>query len=295
MNVSLSKELIEEVAAEMGVNPSFVEKDWYAVQILKAIAPVKFPAPVIFTGGTSLSKGFSLIKRFSEDLDFKVSGGRQLTRGQRRKVSDAFLEAVTQIEGLCILSTYPHDEHRKVEITVGYPKMFDTPLALRQNLKIELFYDNHTEGMLSRDISSFIDQYLGNDEKISVVCNNPFYIIADKFNAITWRIYAGQQDFDYTNMRHLHDIYVMRSCIEHMEDFKARVLENFITKDKHRVAEDLSFETTLLKTTELLKTDKKYKEGYERFVSSMSYADDVDIATFDKALSYYEELSKLFI
>lgn len=62
-------------------------------------------------------------------------------------------------------------------------------------------------------------------------------------------------------MRHLHDIYVMRSCIKHVEDFKARVLENFITKDKHRVAEDLSFETTLLKTTELLKTDKNIKRA----------------------------------
>ena len=90
MNVSLSKELIEEVAAEMGVNPSFVEKDWYAVQILKAIAPVKFPAPVIFTGGTSLSKGFSLIKRFSEDLDFKVSGGRHNSGLETSKERGAF-------------------------------------------------------------------------------------------------------------------------------------------------------------------------------------------------------------
>ncbi len=37
MNAVPNKTVIEEVALELGINPAFVEKDWYVVQILKII------------------------------------------------------------------------------------------------------------------------------------------------------------------------------------------------------------------------------------------------------------------
>ncbi|MDO6433101.1 hypothetical protein Q4E93_21005 [Flavitalea sp. BT771] len=38
MNAVPSKIVIEEVALELGIDPAFVEKDWYVVQMLKLIA-----------------------------------------------------------------------------------------------------------------------------------------------------------------------------------------------------------------------------------------------------------------
>lgn len=64
--------VINEIAAELGIEPAFVEKDWYSVQVLKAIAENPNDAiQTVFAGGTSLSKGYGLIQRFSEDLDFR--------------------------------------------------------------------------------------------------------------------------------------------------------------------------------------------------------------------------------
>ena len=80
-----SLEEINDVAIELGVHPSFVEKDWYAVQVLGLI--VRYTAEggkTVFSGGTSLSKGYGLIQRFSEDMDFKVQSRVGLSRKARK-------------------------------------------------------------------------------------------------------------------------------------------------------------------------------------------------------------------
>ncbi|MGD9689485.1 MAG: nucleotidyl transferase AbiEii/AbiGii toxin family protein [Phycisphaerales bacterium] len=51
-----------------GLRASFIEKDYYVTEALRAIAEAAGDK-VIFKGGTSLSKGWNLIERFSEDID----------------------------------------------------------------------------------------------------------------------------------------------------------------------------------------------------------------------------------
>lgn len=63
-------ELIQETAAQLGLAPAAVEKDFWVCWVLKKI----FEHPVLsrqllFKGGTSLSKCYGLIDRFSEDID----------------------------------------------------------------------------------------------------------------------------------------------------------------------------------------------------------------------------------
>ena len=71
--MSLDPEVVVEVATDLGVEPGFVEKDWYAVQVLAAIATYQNDSiRTVFCGGTNLSKGYGLLKRFSEDLDFRA-------------------------------------------------------------------------------------------------------------------------------------------------------------------------------------------------------------------------------
>lgn len=72
--MSINPELIEAIAADLVVDASLVEKDWYAMHITAAIAQVRhLTMRLVFSGGTSLSKGYGLIQRFSEDVDFKVA------------------------------------------------------------------------------------------------------------------------------------------------------------------------------------------------------------------------------
>ena len=72
MKNMLKRDLIREIALKTDINPAFIEKDWYAVQLLKVLNEFENDRGVnlVFSGGTSLSKGYGIIKRFSEDLDF---------------------------------------------------------------------------------------------------------------------------------------------------------------------------------------------------------------------------------
>ena len=66
-------DLFEEIAVALGVAPAFIEKDWYAIQVLAGIATVRHECIVpVFCGGTCLSKAHAILKRFSEDLDFRA-------------------------------------------------------------------------------------------------------------------------------------------------------------------------------------------------------------------------------
>ncbi|MBK6621639.1 MAG: nucleotidyl transferase AbiEii/AbiGii toxin family protein [Saprospirales bacterium] len=73
MNASPSKEQLEQVAIELAIDPSMVEKDWNVTQVLAFLASKHFPGfDIVFSGGTALSKAHGLIQRFSEDVDFRV-------------------------------------------------------------------------------------------------------------------------------------------------------------------------------------------------------------------------------
>lgn len=63
---------IRRAARELGnLDPSFVEKDYWVTQILRALQ-TSFPSGFTFKGGSSLSKGYKIIERFSEDVDILV-------------------------------------------------------------------------------------------------------------------------------------------------------------------------------------------------------------------------------
>src|SRR6185437_13913426 len=88
MNAAPAKAVVEEVALELGINPAFVEKDWYVVQLIREITAVdELGAQVIFSGGTALSKAHRLIQRFSEDIDFRLilPIEAQQSKNQQRK------------------------------------------------------------------------------------------------------------------------------------------------------------------------------------------------------------------
>jgi hypothetical protein len=63
-------ELFSETAAQRGMTPAIVEKDFWVTWTLdKLFAHPELSRILMFKGGTSLSKVFGLIERFSEDID----------------------------------------------------------------------------------------------------------------------------------------------------------------------------------------------------------------------------------
>src|SRR5450631_1867198 len=63
-------ELIRIVAAEKGIDPGLVEKDYWIMHCLYGLQ--KLGLTFELKGGTSLSKGFQIIHRFSEDIDIRI-------------------------------------------------------------------------------------------------------------------------------------------------------------------------------------------------------------------------------
>ena len=69
------RELIAVVANEKHISESAVERDYYIVMMLKALADSPYVEQCVFKGGTSLSKCYpGSIDRFSEDIDLTFLG-----------------------------------------------------------------------------------------------------------------------------------------------------------------------------------------------------------------------------
>ncbi|NYI41131.1 nucleotidyl transferase AbiEii/AbiGii toxin family protein [Demequina lutea] len=70
--------LVAQTARARGLDPAYVEKDFWVTEVLRAAAIERTidgaseATRVVFKGGTSLSRVFGLIERFSEDIDLLV-------------------------------------------------------------------------------------------------------------------------------------------------------------------------------------------------------------------------------
>lgn len=114
MSEFLDKQLIDHISYEMGVDPSFIEKDYYATKILNKLSGFSCLDYVpVFSGGTCLSKAYGIIKRFSEDLDFNVYHSSDLNKKNRRKIRLAFRDAINEIDGLAIAHKMTANEGKK--------------------------------------------------------------------------------------------------------------------------------------------------------------------------------------
>lgn len=82
---------IGQAARDLGdLDPSFVEKDYWVTQVLRALH-AEYPGAFLFKGGTSLSKGYGIIERFSEDVDILVVPSAGASNPER----EAHLRAIT--------------------------------------------------------------------------------------------------------------------------------------------------------------------------------------------------------
>lgn len=70
------RDVFNETAANLGLAPFYVEKDFWVCWVLEVLfADAQVGPNVTFRGGTSLSKGWGLIERFSEDIDLAMARG----------------------------------------------------------------------------------------------------------------------------------------------------------------------------------------------------------------------------
>lgn len=154
------RDLFQESASRLGMNPAIVEKDFWVCWILKLLfAEPPLKDQMVFKGGTSLSKVFGLIDRFSEDidlvLDWRLLGyhqeGAQATQSktqQSRQNQKMNAKAVAYIRDM-LLSQLNHlfapipgiiariDEDDPHTVNVFYPAAFETAY-IRPAVRLEI-------------------------------------------------------------------------------------------------------------------------------------------------------------
>jgi predicted nucleotidyltransferase component of viral defense system len=158
---SPSKTVIQDISLELGLDPSFIEKDWYAVQLLVLVSELqgRGDLKIVFSGGTSLSKGYGLIKRFSEDLDFILilPEGVSLSAGQRRSFRKEIVSAI-QNDGRFSIDEDQikrGDSHRFFKIPIQYDRVFDGS-SLRPHFQLEMTFMELKRPVEPRSIRSIV-------------------------------------------------------------------------------------------------------------------------------------------
>ncbi|ANI88271.1 hypothetical protein A9P82_02495 [Arachidicoccus ginsenosidimutans] len=312
MNEFKDKDLLEEVAAIKNINAAFVEKDWYAVQVLKKVHEFSYPGfDIIFSGGTALSKAHNIIQRFSEDVDFRIQTHllEEQSKNQQRKILSDFKNAViTHLKTEFNIDDdkiAAKDSNHFFSVELDYPTLFSQSIALRPHLLIEFRLSNLFLEAQVFSVSSFVNELSHKSpEVLNIACTNSIEIATDKFSALLWRIPQREEDIknnvenpdDRNIVRHLHDLYFLNNTVINYPDFKT-LLTYTIQADDNRAKSiaGLEMKEKFNIVLNILKNDKKYPDEYDRFVKGMSYAIgslpeyDNTVATFELLCKYISE------
>ena len=299
-----SSELIQDIAVELGVDPSFVEKDWYAVQVLKLLSTVtQDQMTLVFSGGTCLSKGYGLLQRFSEDLDFQVYTEASPARGALRSMREDILAPLNAALDLSLKveNLESRNASKFFRCDIKYPDTQLANTALRPHLQLEVSFKAGPVISKTRPIQSFVASFTGEGPETNIQCMSPVVTAADKFNALLWRILTrdkteehGSAKNDPAVIRHLHDLSALQELALNDPDFISMVRSTYVA-DSGRGGKDteLSLADNIEKVQGIFETERdQYHSEYERYVDAMSFASDEERIDFDVALKSFHRISE---
>jgi Nucleotidyl transferase AbiEii toxin, Type IV TA system len=213
------RELLE-VQAYFGLpSPALVEKDFYVVKALAAIAALNTaPLRLAFGGGTALSRAHRLVRRMSEDIDLRIVGDKPPGRGTLRRLRDAITQTLLRA-GFKFDPKDPAyrksgNESRYTIYQLPYEPVATGEGALRPTIQIETAVWPLRRPAIERPVISFVAEALRRPPEVgSIGCVSIVETAADKFVGLTRRAgaeLAGLDEPDPTLVRHLHDLHALR-------------------------------------------------------------------------------------
>ena len=298
MNERPDQSEFEEIALLTGIEPAFIEKDWFVTQVVATLANFKYEGvEFIFAGGTALSKAHNLIKRFSEDVDFRVIVPQaQQVRSKLSKLKHAVLSHLRESGfGISDAQVTARDDNRHVAFEFDYPSHFQSPEALRAHVQIEITVRAAQYLGIHLPVSSFVSTaYSRLPEVDRISCINPVESAADKLSALAWRIPSrirGSEADDPAIVRHLHDLAMIKDRA--LADAHFPVLVMMSMQEDDRRAPSLSGLPIAEKFRQMLETlelDPEYPIEYDTFVRGVSYAVEGEFPDFSTAMMAVREL-----
>ncbi|MGN8037381.1 nucleotidyl transferase AbiEii/AbiGii toxin family protein [Chitinophaga sp. 22321] len=304
MNMPADKSLIEEIATEMNISSSFVEKDWYVTQIIKIVAGLTYEDfEIVFTGGTALSKAHKLLQRFSEDTDFRVTTNMLFNKSKNQQ--RVILSGLKKTLEAALQEAFPYF---KLEISAGndnyfmimrlsYPSLFSKSEVLRPHLLLELTITTLALPTIHLPVSSLINEVLKRPAEVeSIPCTNPVENASDKLSALLWRIPhrdRSNADDAPTIVRHIHDLAILTEIAINHGDFKNLATTTILHDEKRSPkVRGLTLSEKFSQVQNILRKEiKEYNLEYTRFVQGMSYAPHSKIPSFADAMKKFNTLA----
>lgn len=297
MNTFPNPDLIQIIAADLGVDASFIEKDWYAMRLIATLIAVNTSnIQLVFSGGTSLSKGFGLIKRFSEDLDFKVilpatGFNEKECRNYRHQLVDEIRKGSSHWS-LDDAEIESRNKGRFFKCLIAYQQNFTPAVILRPHIRLEITFKPPALPVEEKPLQSFIAKAMKQPPEVTMIpCVSPVETAADKLSALTWRVLSrqrGSKHDDPTIVRHLYDLSALEKTITSYQSF-AELVFKLLKEDVQRAKDDNLSSIPpiehLQNMLQRLSSDSIYADEYKHFVTGMSYAADDERPSFNQALN----------
>jgi len=156
--------LVRRAADHLGILDTFVEKDFWVTELLRAVAPGWVidgqHVSAVFKGGTSLSRVYRLTERFSEDVDILLVYPDDLSPGPRDQALKGIAERARTHLGLDIDQAVSSSATRGVKRNVSYyyPRRFTSP-AVREHLLLEMGSRGGPNPHLPGTVTSMVAEY----------------------------------------------------------------------------------------------------------------------------------------
>jgi hypothetical protein len=258
-------DLIRIVAAERGIDPALVEKDYWIMHCLYGLKRLEFTFQL--KGGTSLSKGFQAIDRFSEDIDVRIepppdrdvkTGRNQIKPAQVQSRKDFYdwLATAIGIDGIDKVQrdlAFDNKDFFSAGIRLFYKSTTERLQGLREGVLLEVGFDDVTPN-IARDISSWAYDHASGTVDItdnrakSVACYDLRYTFVEKLQTVSTKFRRQQdsKDSPVEFMRHYYDIYSLlqrpdvRAFIG-TDEYKAHKAKRFPRADNQNIAQNEAF------------------------------------------------------
>lgn len=278
-----------EVQQAFGLpSPALVEKDWYVVRALAALAALDTaPLRLVFGGGTALGRAHRLIQRMSEDVDLKIVSESPPTRRQLRALRELVTEALLA-SGFIFDPRNPAHRHSQNESRYTLFRLPYAPSAvgegvLRPTIQIELAAWPLLVPDVSLQIASFLAEANHRPPEVErMCCVSVVQTVAEKFVALTRRIaaeVAAKTAPDPTLIRHLYDVWAVRNHFDHAE--AARLIPTLMQSDAEAFSNQIpSYRADPLGATRIaiddLQADPAYAQRFAAFQRDMVYGERVE-------------------
>lgn len=307
------RELIIDLTGEGAINlpAGVLEKDIHITEALRYLAkPNDLGIDLIFCGGTSLSKAHGIIDRMSEDLDFKSTLPKDLSRTGSRKLLSHFRERLVS-DFREIGFDVPKDqmvvgdEGRALVINLLYQSEFDAVASLRPEVKLEIHVRSPLLKVEEHSIATIVDETLGNrKEQFTINCISPVETLAEKILSFLKRnsyalVYPDDESWDDQLIRHIYDVLLIYRQQPNLLDvlplgmFKQMAIADGVQYGDKYIAFVEDPRRELLKALDDFSASETAIDLYQKFVSALVYgAQPVD---FEEARLVFIGLAKELI